>query len=210
MNIIFRLPLPALCALLLLASPAGAQIYSWTDAQGNRVYSDQPREGASTIELGPTNVVAPPPASAPASSSRGNDAQVRENFYRQLSITSPAHDSAIRSNEGELTLTIVTDPPLSGSHLLKVALDGVVSQAGLPGTGGGMHQLTVHNVDRGTHEVAAVVVDARGEEIQRSTPITVHVQRTSVNQPGRVGANQAPRAPAAPRAPNVPRPGAGG
>ncbi|PRB82967.1 DUF4124 domain-containing protein [Pseudomonas sp. MYb185] len=205
----FRLPLPALCALLLLASPAGAQIYSWTDAQGNRVYSDQPREGASTIELGPTNVVAPPPASAPASSSRGNDAQVRENFYRQLSITSPAHDSAIRSNEGDLTLTIATDPPLSGSHLLKVAIDGALNPTGVPGNGAATQQLTVHNIDRGSHEIAVVVVNARGEELQRSAPITVHLQRTSLNQPGRGGANQAPKAPAAPRAPNVPRPGAG-
>lgn len=203
--------LPLFCLLTLLAGPAAAQIYSWTDAEGNRVYSDQPRPGASTVELKPTNVVQPPPVTdAPRAERDDPSSSEPGNAYQQLAITNPTHDSAIRSNEGELTLTIVTDPPLSGSHLLKVALDGVVSQAGLPGTGGGMHQLTVHNVDRGTHEVAAVVVDARGEEIQRSTPITVHVQRTSVNQPGRVGANQAPRAPAAPRAPNVPRPGAGG
>ena len=69
--------------------------------------------------------------------------------------------------------------------------------------------MTVQNIDRGSHEVAAVVVDARGQEVQRTAPITVHLQRTSLNQPARGGANQAPRAPAAPRAPNVPRPGSG-
>ena len=206
----FRLTLPgALCALLLAASPAGAQIYSWTDADGNRIFSDQPRPGASTVELGPTNVIEPAPVATrpePVDPPSGGNAS----FYRELSITSPVHDSNIRSNEGDLTLVVQTDPPLSGSHLLRVSLDGVLSDSAVPGSGAAMHQLTVSNVDRGSHQVAVVVVNARGEELQRSAPVTVHLQRTSLNQPGRGGANQAPRAPAAPRAPNVPRPRAGG
>lgn len=208
----FRLPLPgALCALLVLAGPATAQIYSWTDAEGNRMFSDQPRPGASTVELGPTNVIEPPPIAAPAPSSSTPDEQQQQGgFYRELSITSPAHDSNIRSNEGDLTLVVQTDPPLGGSHLLRVSLDGVLSDSAVPGNGAAMHQLTIGNVDRGSHEVAVVVVNARGEELQRSAPITVHLQRTSLNQPGRGGTNQAPQAPAAPPAPNVPKPGAGG
>ena len=207
----FRFLLPALCALGLLAGPASAQIHSWTDAEGNRVYSDQPRSGASTVELTPTNVVEPPPtANASRREQDSSQQPSASNSYQQLSITNPAHDSSIRSNEGELTLTVVTDPPLSGSHLLRISIDGTLSQTGVPGSGAATHQLTIHNVDRGSHELSAVGVDARGEELQRSPPITVHLQRTSLNQPARGGANQAPRAPAAPRAPNVPRPGSGG
>lgn len=206
-----RLPLPgALCALLLLASPAGAQIYSWTDAEGNLVYSDQPRPGASPVELGPTNVIEPPPTATPSRSSQPPDRPHHTNFYRELSISSPAHDSNIRSNEGELTLIVQTDPPLSSSHLLRVSIDDALSDVGVPGNGAAVHQLTVRNIDRGTHQIAVAVVNARGEELQRSTPVTVHLQRTSLNQPSRGGANQAPQAPAAPRAPNVPRPGTGG
>ncbi|MFA5679031.1 MAG: DUF4124 domain-containing protein [Pseudomonas sp.] len=206
-----RLLLPLLCALGLFIGPASAQIYSWTDAEGHRVYSDQPRDGASPVELKPTNVV--PPTPTPRTSERNqnsNNQPVSGGVYQELSITSPAHDSAIRSNEGDLTLTVQTDPPLSGSHLLKLSIDGVLSQTGMPGTGAAVHQLIAHNIDRGSHEIAAVVVDARGTELQRSPSITVHLQRTSLNQPSRGGANQAPRAPAAPRAPNVPRPGSGG
>lgn len=207
----FRLTLPgALCALLLAASPAGAQIYSWTDADGNRIFSDQPRPGASTVELGPTNVIEPAPVATRPEPVDPPPDSGNTSFYRELRITSPVHDSNIRSNEGDLTLVVQTDPPLSGSHLLRVSLDGVLSDSAVPGSGAAMHQLTVSNVDRGSHQVAVVVVNARGEELQRSAPVTVHLQRTSLNQPGRGGANQAPRAPAAPRAPNVPRPGAGG
>src|SRR5690554_6446837 len=206
-----RFLLPLCCALGLLAGPVAAQIYSWTDAEGNRVYSDQPRPGASTVELKPTNVVEPTSSSSAVQSRDNSRDQPRSgSVYQQLSITDPADDSAIRSNEGDLTLTVVTEPPLSGSHLLKLSIGGELSQTGVPGTGAAVHQLTAHNIDRGSHQIAAVVVDARGTEIQRSAPITVHLQRTSLNQPARGGANQAPRAPAAPRAPNVPRPGSGG
>lgn len=206
-----RFLLPLCCALGLLAGPVAAQIYSWTDAEGNRVYSDQPRPGASTVELKPTNVVEPTSSSSAVQSRDNSRDQPRSgSVYQQLSITDPANDSAIRSNEGDLTLTVVTEPPLSGSHLLKLSIGGVLSQTGMPGTGSAVHQLTAHNIDRGSHEIAAVVVDAKGAEIQRSAPITVHLQRTSLNQPARGGVNQAPRAPSAPRAPNVPRPGSGG
>lgn len=204
-----RLLLPVLCVLGLLTGPAAAQIYSWTDAEGNRVFSDQPREGASAVELQPTNVV-PPAPSRDAGQSLSSSQPVAAALYQELSITDPAHDSAVRSNEGELAITVTTNPPLSGSHLLKLSIDGVLSQTGMPGTGAAVHQLIAQNIDRGSHDIAAVIVDARGAELQRSTPVTVHLQRTSLNQPSRGGANQAPRAPSAPRAPNVPRPGSGG
>jgi hypothetical protein len=59
-----------LCLLLLLAAfPAAAQIYKYTDANGNTAYSSQPPNGtkAETVELPPLNSVetkvpaAPPP-----------------------------------------------------------------------------------------------------------------------------------------------------
>ena len=85
-----------LCALLLFASPAGAQIYSWTDAEGNRVYSDQPRPGARTVELAPTNVIEPAPIATPARNNAQSNTSSGASFYRELSISSPAHDSNIR------------------------------------------------------------------------------------------------------------------
>ena len=204
-----RLLLPLFCVLGLLAGPATAQIYSWTDAEGKRVYSDQPRDGASQVALKPTNVVQPPPVARDSGQAGSRDQQPgAANMYSELTITDPIHDSAVRSNEGDLAVTVTTNPPLSGSHLLKLSIDGVLSQTGVPGgTGMAVHQLVAQNIDRGSHDIAAVVVDARGKELQRSSPVTVHLQRTSLNQPARGGANQAPRAPAAPRAPNVPRPG---
>lgn len=212
-----RFPLSgALCALLVLAAgPVGAQIYTWTDADGNRVYSDQPHPDATSVDVGPTNTIAPPTPTPAASRSTTSDAQQqtsREVAYRRLAITSPANDEAIRSNDGILTLTVETDPPLSGSHLLRADVGGQLSEAAIPGNGQPSQQLVLTDIDRGSHAISVVVLNARGDILQRSSPITVHLQRTSLNQPGRAGANQAPQAPAAPRAPNVPgpAPGSGG
>ncbi|NBB64524.1 DUF4124 domain-containing protein, partial [Pseudomonas sp. ODNR1LW] len=43
--------------LLLIALPATAQIYKYTDAQGNTAYSNQPPDGvtAQPVELPPFN-----------------------------------------------------------------------------------------------------------------------------------------------------------
>ncbi len=56
------LPLAAI-ALLVVAAPAAAALYKWTDANGRVVYSDQPPPPGAKAE--PVNA-APPPANANA------------------------------------------------------------------------------------------------------------------------------------------------
>ena len=166
----------ALSVLLLGGMSAGAgasEIYTWTDAQGNRIYSDQPNPNSTKIEVGPTN-------------------------------------SAVRANDGNITLSVTIDPPLRSGNLLRAQVDGNLNEQAIAGSGQPNATLTLPNLDRGTHEISAVIMDTKGQVILSSDPVTLHVQRTSLNQPGRVGnPNQAPTAPAAPRAPNVPGPTTG-
>ncbi|WP_304640091.1 DUF4124 domain-containing protein [Pseudomonas sp.] len=195
------------CSTLLSAS-LSAGVYTWTDAEGNRVFSDQPRPGSTEVQVGPTNTVeTPPPAQFNRPASQPERQGAEEPAYRRLAITNRQDDEAVRANDGQLTLTVETDPPLSRSHLLRAEIDGQPASVPVPGNGANLHQLLLTNIDRGTHSISAVVVNARGEVVQRTAPLEIHVQRTSLNQPGRTGPNQAPRAPAAPRAPNVPAPG---
>lgn len=178
----------------LLALTAQAQIYSWTDDSGNRVFSDKPHPGAESLQLGPTNTIEAPQAAADTTrqqEQQQNSASASMQ-YQRLSITSPGNDEAVRSNEGELTLRVALDPPLSNNHLLKAELDGQLSAHGVPGNGQAEVSITLSAIDRGTHQLSAVVVDARGEEVQRSSPIQVHLQRTSLLQPGRQGGATAP------------------
>lgn len=65
-----------LCTFILLSLPAWAEVYTWKDATGRTVYSDQPPPGQKASQL---NIkVTPPPkaeASTPAAKAvdKGND-----------------------------------------------------------------------------------------------------------------------------------------
>src|SRR5690606_18900667 len=55
--------LSLICLLCSLALPATAQIYKYTDAQGNTVFSDQAPQGVASeqVTLPAVNTVQPPP-----------------------------------------------------------------------------------------------------------------------------------------------------
>lgn len=201
---------------VMVALPAQAEVYTWTDADGNRVYSDQqaPDGKGQSVEVPKVNTIEPPPEmpslNRDNSQSADSGSGSQQANYRRLAITSPSDDQPVRANDGSVVLTVETDPPLSSRHVLRVEMDGEPTDVSTPGIGQSTYQLVMPNVDRGSHAVAVAVVNARGETLQRSEPVVLHVQRTSLNQPGRGGANQAPTAPAAPRAPNVPAPSARG
>lgn len=210
--------LALLAAIALFALPAHSEVYTWTDAEGNRHYSDQqPADGqGKAVEIPKVNTIEPPPPKLPnlqgaseREDQRGSSAPAAAT-YRRLAITEPGANTPVRANDGSVTVTIETDPPLSSNHLLQLEMDGETTDASTPGIGQSVYQLTLTNVDRGSHAIAAAVINARGEVLQRSQPVVLHVQRTSLNQPGRGGANMAPTAPAAPRAPNVPPPSQAG
>lgn len=202
----------------LVSHPVLAEVYTWTDAEGNRHYSDQqPPDGkGKSIDVPKVNTIEPPPEMPSLSQDNSNQSQSSSGSsaavmaYQQLEITEPGENLPVRANDGNVAVTVATTPPLSSNHLLRLEMDGEVTDASTPGIGQSEYRLILNNVDRGSHAVAATVVNARGEVIQRSQPVLVHVQRTSLNQPGRGGANMAPTAPAAPRAPNVPAPSRAG
>lgn len=202
----------------LAGHPALAEVYTWTDAEGNRHYSDQQPPGGKgeSIEVPKVNTIEPPPEMPSLSQDNSNQSQASSGSsaaamtYQQLEITEPGENLPVRANDGNVPVTVATTPPLSSNHLLRLEMDGEVTDASTPGIGQSEYRLILNNVDRGSHAVAATVVNARGDVIQRSQPVLVHVQRTSLNQPGRGGTNMAPTAPAAPRAPNVPAPSRAG
>ncbi len=53
-------------SLTLAALPGVAQVYTYIDAQGNRVFTDQPRPGnAKKVQLPPSNRMPAPPWTQP-------------------------------------------------------------------------------------------------------------------------------------------------
>ncbi|WP_248738620.1 DUF4124 domain-containing protein [Pseudomonas sp. MWU12-2029] len=157
--------------LMLIALPAAAQIYKYTDANGNTVYSDHSPDGvkAQAVELPPLNSVQPQAPNAP-SSDTASRAPVR-NAYEVLELTGLPTEEALRANNGTFTVSVLIKPRLQPPHQLRLLLDD--APYGQPSN---VPILQLVNVDRGEHRLAVQVID--GEAIIQQSPAVVFtVQR---------------------------------
>jgi hypothetical protein len=157
--------------LLLIALPATAQIYKYTDADGNTAYSNQPPDGvnAQPVELPPLNSVEPQTSPAPPPQpDRGAQAA---SAYETLELSGLPTTEALRANNGNFTVNVLIKPRLQGPHLLRLLLDD--QPYGQPGN---VPVLQLVNIDRGLHSLAVQVI--HGETIvQQSPTVTFTVQR---------------------------------
>ena len=158
--------------LLLIALPAAAQIYKYTDANGNTAYSNQPPDGvqAQPVELPPLNRVEPQAPSAPQSP-RPEAPQPARNAYEILELAGLPTDEALRANNGTFTVNVLIKPRLQPPHQLRLLLDD--QPYGQPSN---VPVLQLVNVDRGEHRLAVQVIDGQ-TVIQQSQPAVFTVQR---------------------------------
>lgn len=162
--------------LLALALPVSAQIYKYTDANGNTVFTNQPPSGIQSeeVKIQQPNTVRVSP-SKPLDASTG-DAAEQGPAYERLELADIPDDEALRANNGTFSVTIAIEPALRDGHALRLILDGQPYDE--PSTSA-TRQLT--NLDRGEHQLAVEVVDSQGQSIQTGAAATFTVQRVNVN-----------------------------
>ncbi|WP_445940359.1 DUF4124 domain-containing protein [Pseudomonas sp.] len=163
------------CGLMLLALPAFAQVYTYIDAEGNRVFTDKPRSGdVERVELAPSNSMptiqtqtAPTVEAPPEPSQR----------YSLLRILVPQPDATIRDSAGNLIVSINSEPKLFPQHSYRLLLDGVQV-----GEAGSSPVFPLENIDRGTHQLAVEIIDLQGRIIERTPTQPFHMLRISLAQ----------------------------
>lgn len=166
-----------ICLLLSLALPASAQIYKYTDANGNTVFTDQPPEGQATqnVELPKTNSVSMPVPSVPATTNP--DPADSAAPYSMLQLTGIPDDEAMRANNGTFSVGVDIQPRLASNHRLRLLLDG--KPYGQPSN---VPRLQVSNADRGEHSLAVEVLSGE-KSIQQSATSVFTVQRVNTSSP---------------------------
>ncbi|WP_263261692.1 DUF4124 domain-containing protein [Pseudomonas sp. RIT-PI-S] len=179
---------PLLLAMLLcLSGLCQAQVYTYVDAQGNRVYTDQPRKGAKSVQVPEGNRINLSPASTqntPQAKPKPKPkapAVHRVTHYEMFRILVPLPDAGVSHASGELIVTLTSDPALAEGDVYRVLLDG--QPFGEPGPS---PVVALQNVDRGTHQLAAEILDSQGNVIERTPSQPVHMQRISLAQKRRV------------------------
>ena len=164
-------------ALTILISAAStvayAEIYRSTDAEGNVIYSDQPRPGAKTMNLpGLTSY----PGTAYSTSSTNNasaDQSKNKPVYSEFNISTPANDETIRANSGDISVSLGVSPALKAGHVVVLDVNGQQFK-------GNSTLFNLKNVDRGTHILKAHIENAAGEKQTDVVSNTFHLKRASV------------------------------
>ena len=184
-----RLRLPLLLVTALCSLPLPAAVYTYVDAEGNRVFTDQPDiEGASRVHVRPPNVSAPdtpvkklsPPEPVAAVQAEAPPEPVMP-AYQLLRIALPEPDAAVQSNGGGLLVVLESDPPLQQGHFYRLEMDGQIQ--GVPSRS---PVFTLEGIERGTHQLAGEIIDSKGEVLERTPAQPVHVQRMTMEQRRRV------------------------
>ncbi|MFK3798429.1 DUF4124 domain-containing protein [Pseudomonas sp. NPDC088444] len=165
-----------LCLLMLIAHSATAEVYTYIDADGNRVFTDQPHKNAKKVPIAPSNEIrSTPKKPVQASSTKPKPGPLFH--YSLLRILAPEPDSAIRDIQGNLIVTVTNEPELQPRHTYRLLLDNKVYAEG-----GRSPVFPMTNIDRGTHQLSIEIVDEFGRVAERTPNQPFHMMRTSLAQ----------------------------
>lgn len=181
--------------LLLATSICLAQVYQQIDKHGGITYSDSPlNNSAEPINLPTINQIQAPQA-APSSTS-GTDSSVTTQTtqglpladnnnlnqpYTTFLIDTPKNEETIQ-NQPIIPVKIKTDPALRDGDTIQLLVDG--NPSGPPQSG---KEFELKDVDRGTHQISAVLIGQNQSILNQSNTITIYVHHASVST---INANQ--------------------
>lgn len=171
-----------ICLLMLAALPAWAQIYKYTDAEGNTAYSNEPPQGtaAQTVDLPPLNSVqAQTPIAPMAPVPRPPRNNENTHTYDTLQLNDFPSGDAMRDNDGTFTVGVLIAPRLREEHRLRLLMDG--EPYGQPTN---VPRLQVVNLDRGEHSMAVQVL-YNDKVVQQSPTVTFSLQRAHLLPAGK-------------------------
>ncbi|MHC8303748.1 DUF4124 domain-containing protein [Pseudomonas sp. PB3P13] len=162
----------------LIALPASAQVFTYIDAQGNRVFTDQPGSGnAKRVPLAPSNRMSANPTSAAPAVAEQKPTAKPSFHYNMLRLLIPEPDATVRSTAGELIVSATSEPGLQRGHRYRLLLDG--QPTGEPGAS---PVFALTDIDRGTHNLSVEIVDEQGRTVERTANQPFHMLRISLAQ----------------------------
>ena len=175
-----------LILLALLTFQVNAAIYKTINADGEVVYSDTETQGAEKVEMPALPTFTPPPL--PATRVAPPRVPEKKPVYEQFEIVSPVNEETIRNNLGVLNIETRLTPALQTrqNHRVQFYLNGEPY-----GTPVGKTNLTISNLDRGTYNLSAAVVDADGNTLIETGDVVLFMKRHSIlNPPNAPSASQ--------------------
>ncbi|WP_419712448.1 DUF4124 domain-containing protein [Pseudomonas sp. NFX224] len=164
----------------LFVLPASAEVFTYVDAQGNRVFTDQPGIGnAKRVPLATGNRMTAPGTSAAIATKK--TAKKPRFHYDMLRILVPEPDATVRSTAGEIIVSVTSEPGLQRGHRYRLLLDGQPTAEPGPSP-----VFALSNINRGTHQLSVEILDEHGRTVERTANQPFHMQRMSLAQKRKV------------------------
>lgn len=169
----------SICLVAGAVLPAmAASVYRHVDAEGNVVYSDEPGTG-TRVDLKPITVVDPTEVEPRADSRQSITPETPAVEYERFVITRPENQQTLPTGQaGNVQVRLAIEPALQRGDRVQLRVDGKVSQSP-------MHTsvFVLTQLPRGEHQLQADLVDAQGQVRLSTPPVTLYVQRASINLP---------------------------
>jgi hypothetical protein len=166
---------------------AYGQIYKVVDKDGNVTYTDQaPGDGSEPMDLPELSVVSTDYEAElatteedPVVEEEGAELTRRElrRLYRDFRISRPAPEETFWGTENTVVVGWESPEPLQPGMTVQFTIDGAKQPASLEN----MMALTL---DRGTHTVSALLLDARGRPLATADTVTFYVHQQTVRGGG--------------------------
>ncbi len=168
----------AFLVIPLLPRPAQAVICKTVDENGVVSYTDTPsNQCVNPVKLRGYSSYPPRQIDSPVNGN-GN-APVPESGavgefagYSVLRIVQPSNNATVRSNEGKVPVQISLQPALQAGHSIRLILDGQSAGAPINST-----DIVLSGIDRGTHQLAAEVLDENGTSVGSMNAVVFTLQR---------------------------------
>ena len=158
------------------AISTGDNIYTWIDKNGDRIYSDVPREGAELMEIKKGTDYTPPDIT-PNFSTMQPKVVTSVIAYNHFEIVSPANNATLRDNNGTIQVALDIRPKLFTGHNITLEIDGnKISKTG-------SQIITLNNIDRGTHSLVAHIFGTDGKPIISTQQVTIFLHRAIIRTP---------------------------
>jgi hypothetical protein len=164
----------ALIAMLagFWCASAAAEVYKVVDpASGKIIFTDTPPSGQQreVLDLPDVNTQqATPPPPKP----ERDPAPSTQVSYKRIAIVQPGNDTTIPPGQLDVVIQISTDPSLQEGNLIRVLFDGKPLGKASSSTSHVINQL-----ERGSHQIVAEVIDSKGRVLKQSAITTIHVKR---------------------------------
>jgi len=142
--------------LIFMGLSIAETVYKSVDENGNIIFTDKPSRDAEEIKLQKLQTIKNP---NPAKYKPKAKQPKQEALYKTFLVSNPADGAGLRSNSGNVSISLTLQPPLRPSHKIIISMDGKEV------SNGSTSSVSLQNIDRGTHTISASVVDGNGKQM---------------------------------------------